>query len=80
MPPPCALADSLADVGVAGVVVELGNRFSVMPPAFVSACRERGLALIVLHREVKFVALTEAVHRRIIAGQRPGAAGAAAPA
>ncbi|MEJ1090311.1 PucR family transcriptional regulator [Microbacterium istanbulense] len=64
-----ALADSLADVGVAGVVVELGNRFSVMPPAFVAACRERGLALIVLHREVKFVALTEAVHRRIIAGQ-----------
>lgn len=64
-----ALAASLADVGVAGVVIELGNRFSVVPPAFVAVCRERGLALIALESEVKFVALTESVHRRIIAGQ-----------
>ena len=33
------------------------------------AAAERGLALVVLHREVKFVTLTEAVHSRIIAGQ-----------
>lgn len=64
-----ALAASLIDVGAAGVVVELGNRFSVIPPAFVAACRAGGLALIALEREVKFVAVTEAVHRRIIAGQ-----------
>lgn len=64
-----ALAASLAEAPVAGVVIELGNRFSVVPPAFVAACREHGLALIALESEVKFVALTEAVHRRIIAGQ-----------
>lgn len=64
-----ALADSLADAGVAGVVLELGGRFTVAPPAFIAACRAQGLALIALERVVKFVAVTEAVHRRIIAGQ-----------
>ena len=33
------------------------------------ADRERGLALIVLHRELKFITITEAVHGRIITGQ-----------
>lgn len=64
-----AVAGSLADVGVAGIILELGNRFTVAPPALVAACRQRGLALIALEREVKFVAVTEAVHRRIIATQ-----------
>ena len=64
-----ALANSLADVGVAGIVLELGNRFAVAPPALVAACRARGLALIALERVVKFVSVTEAVHRQIIAGQ-----------
>ena len=39
-----------------------------VPAVVVDAAAERGLALIVLHREVKFVTLTEAVHSRIIAG------------
>ncbi|WP_347271923.1 PucR family transcriptional regulator ligand-binding domain-containing protein [Microbacterium sp. H1-D42] len=64
-----AMANSLADAGVAGIVVELGNRFAVAPPALVAACRARGLALIALERVVKFVSVTEAVHRQIIAGQ-----------
>lgn len=63
------LASELADAGVAGVVLELGTRFAVAPPAFVEACRRDRVALISLEREVKFVAVTEAVHRRIIAGQ-----------
>ncbi len=64
-----SLAASLTEAGVAGVVLELGTRFTVVPPAFAAACRERGLALIALEREVKFVTVTEAVHRRIITGQ-----------
>lgn len=60
---------SLADAGVAGIVLELGTRFPVAPPALIAACRAHGLALIALERVVKFVAVTEAVHRRIIAGQ-----------
>ena len=63
------LASELARAGVAGVVLELGTRFAVAPPAFIEACRRHGVALISLEREVKFVAVTEAVHRRIIAGQ-----------
>ena len=64
-----SMVDSLADAGIAGIVMELGARFPVAPPALVAACRARGLALIVLEQVVKFVAVTEAVHRRIIAGQ-----------
>ncbi|MGN7977507.1 PucR family transcriptional regulator [Microbacterium sp. 22195] len=64
-----SLVDSLADAGIAGIVMELGARFPVAPPALVAACRARGLALIALEQVVKFVAVTEAVHRRIIAGQ-----------
>lgn len=63
------LADELADAGLAGIVLELGTRFAVVPPALVAACRARELALVTLDREVKFVTVTEEVHRRIIAGQ-----------
>ncbi|MBS1898075.1 MAG: PucR family transcriptional regulator [Actinobacteria bacterium] len=63
------LADELADAGLAGIVLELGTRFAVVPPALVAACRARDLALVTLDREVKFVTVTEEVHRRIIAGQ-----------
>ncbi|MCE4026856.1 PucR family transcriptional regulator [Microbacterium sp. Au-Mic1] len=63
------LVDELSDAGLAGIVLELGTRFAVVPPALVAACRARDLALVTLDREVKFVAVTEEVHRRIIAGQ-----------
>ncbi|MBS1674646.1 MAG: PucR family transcriptional regulator ligand-binding domain-containing protein, partial [Actinobacteria bacterium] len=63
------LVDELADAGLAGIVLELGTRFAVVPPALVAACRSRDLALVALDREVKFVTVTEEVHRRIIAGQ-----------
>ena len=63
------LVDELADAGLAGIVLELGTRFAVVPPALVAACRGRDLALVALDREVKFVTVTEEVHRRIIAGQ-----------
>lgn len=63
------LVDELTDAGLAGIVLELGTRFTLPPPALVSACRARNLALVTLDREVKFVTVTEQVHRRIIAGQ-----------
>jgi len=61
--------DALGDAGLSCLVVELGTRYREVPPAVVEAADRRGLALVALHREVKFVALTEAVHRRIIAEQ-----------
>lgn len=59
----------LSDAGLSGLVLELGTHYHYVPAVLVDAARERGLALVVLHREVKFVTLTEAVHSRIITGQ-----------
>ncbi|PRB16479.1 PucR family transcriptional regulator ligand-binding domain-containing protein [Microbacterium sp. MYb62] len=59
----------LSHAGVAGIVVELGSGQTRVPDAVVEVCTERGLALIALHSEVKFVAVTEAVHRALIAAQ-----------
>lgn len=62
-------AHGLADAGVAGVVLELGTHYRSVPGDLIDVARERGLALVVLHREVKFVTLTQAVHSRIISDQ-----------
>ncbi|WP_022889238.1 PucR family transcriptional regulator [Agromyces italicus] len=59
----------LVDAGLSGLVLELGAHYRYVPAVVEGAARERGLALIALHREVKFVALTEAVHSRIISEQ-----------
>lgn len=59
----------LVDAGLAGLVLELGVHYRYVPAVVEAAARSRGLALIALHREVKFVTLTEAVHSRIISEQ-----------
>ncbi|GAA1767539.1 PucR family transcriptional regulator [Agromyces humatus] len=69
---PTELADFIAglvDAGLSGLVLELGVHYRYVPAIVESAARERGLALVALHHEVKFVTLTEAVHRRIISEQ-----------
>jgi hypothetical protein len=59
--------DSLAQVGVAGLAVELGRRYTgALPPALVAAAAARGVPLVELRREVAFIEITEAVHARII--------------
>ncbi|WP_082099602.1 PucR family transcriptional regulator [Demequina maris] len=63
------LVDSLAEAGIAALVLELGTRYTVPPTAVVEAARRHGLAFVLLHRETRFVTLTEAGHHRIIAGQ-----------
>jgi purine catabolism regulator len=58
---------SLAQVGVAGLAVELGRRYTdALPPALVTAAEARSVPLIELRREVAYVEITEAVHTRII--------------
>lgn len=64
-----AFIGGLVDVGVAGLVLELGVHYRYVPAVVETAAREHGLALVALHREVKFVTLTEAVHSRIISVQ-----------
>ncbi len=59
--------DALADVGVAGIVVELGRRFTAgLPKSLVARASRRGLPLVEVEREMRFVALTEAVHWAIV--------------
>ncbi len=58
--------DRVVDGGAAGVVLELGRAPSA---AVVARARERGLPLVVLHERVRFVEITEQVHRRLVAAQ-----------
>lgn len=64
-----AFIGGLVDAGLAGLVLELGVHYRYVPAVVAEAAGRRGLALVALHREVKFVALTEAVHGRIISAQ-----------
>lgn len=67
-----ALADLAARfvaAGVAGIVLELGARFAAVPEGFARVAEQSGMPVVALHREVRFVAVTEAVHARIIAAQ-----------
>ena len=64
-----AFVDGLVTAGLACLVVELGTHYRYMPAVLIDAARAGGLPLVALHREVKFVTITEAVHRRIIAEQ-----------
>ena len=58
---------SLASVGVAGLAVELGRRYTdTLPAALVAAAEARSVPLVELRREVAFIEITEAVHARII--------------
>ncbi|GAA1749534.1 PucR family transcriptional regulator [Aeromicrobium alkaliterrae] len=61
-----AFASSLDAGGVAGVVIELGRRWAEVPAALVDACERLGLPLVVLHHEVRFAAVTQAIGERIV--------------
>ncbi len=65
-----AFVDAVDDAGASGLVVELGRRFrGQLPAALVRAAQRRGLPLVALHREVRFVAVTEAVHALVADAQ-----------
>ncbi|RMI28911.1 PucR family transcriptional regulator [Nocardia stercoris] len=59
---------NLAERGIAGLVVELGVRFTVLPEPLIEAATAHRMPLIQLHREVPFVAVTEAIHTEIVNG------------
>ncbi|MFD8591654.1 PucR family transcriptional regulator [Streptomyces sp. NPDC059637] len=62
--------DDLADVGAAGLVVELGRRYrDALPDPLVRAAERRGLPLAALRSEVRFVTVTEAVHAHVVNSQ-----------
>ena len=62
-----AYVAELADVGVSALAVELGRKYTDgLPDRFAVAADECGLPLIVFGHEIPFIAITEAVHARII--------------
>ncbi|QFQ96271.1 PucR family transcriptional regulator [Streptomyces phaeolivaceus] len=63
-----AFVRTLAERGIAALVVELGPRFSRLPSALVETARSAGLPLVQLHREVAFVTVTEEIHTEIVNG------------
>ena len=56
----------LAEAGAAGLVVELGRAFAEVPPDLVTEADQRGLPLVVLHRETRYVEVTEGIHSAIV--------------
>ncbi|MFF5440153.1 PucR family transcriptional regulator [Streptomyces achromogenes] len=63
-----AFVRTLAERGIAALVVELGPRFGRLPAALVDTARAAGLPLVQLHREVPFVTVTEEIHTEIVNG------------
>ena len=59
----------LAKAGAAGVVVELGRHLNQAPAGAGQVARRLGLPLVLLHRMIRFVDVTETVHRAIVAAQ-----------
>ncbi|MBO1902813.1 PucR family transcriptional regulator [Leucobacter weissii] len=63
------IARGLAAADPAGVILELGAQFAEAPAELILACEAAGIPLIALHREVRFVQITQRVHQRILAAQ-----------
>ncbi|WP_030164215.1 PucR family transcriptional regulator [Spirillospora albida] len=65
-----AYIGELADVGVSGLMIELGRRYATAPPpALVAAAEDHRLPVVVFTHEPAFVDITEAVHARIVQDQ-----------
>ncbi|MHA3724085.1 PucR family transcriptional regulator [Leucobacter sp. HY1910] len=63
------LAAQLVASDPAGVILELGGQYDSAPPELIAACERAGIALAVLHGEVRFVQITQRVHQRVLAAQ-----------
>ena len=59
----------LARAGAVAVVVELGLHVAEVPPSVTAVGAHLDLPVVALHRPVRFVEVTEEVHRRIVAEQ-----------
>lgn len=61
--------ENLHRAGVRGVIFELGRHFDTPPEGLLRAARRLDFPLVALHHPIPFVAVTEAVHSRIISDQ-----------
>lgn len=69
---PIGFIEQLARADACGLIVELGPRLPELSAELVAAARQHGLPLIVLHDSVRFVSITETVHRIIVGEQYQG--------
>ena len=60
-----AYAERLADAGVAGIGFGVGVRFEKIPPPIVDVCETRALALVEVPLPTPFIAIAQAVARRL---------------
>jgi purine catabolism regulator len=59
----------LSERGIAALVVELGTRFRQTPRAMAAEAERLGLPVVVLHRQIPFVEVTEVVLRELFGRQ-----------
>lgn len=59
----------LGEQQVAGLVVELGTHLHAVPAELGAMAESAGVPVVVLDSEIKFVEVTEQVHRRLVAEQ-----------
>ena len=64
-----AFVAQLVEAGAAGLVVELSAAYPAIPEAALRRARAADLPLVALNRPVRFVDVTEAVHRALVAEQ-----------
>ena len=63
------LARSVIAADPAAAILELGAHFDAAPAELADACERHAIPLIVLHREVRFVQITQRIHQRVLAAQ-----------
>lgn len=61
--------DELIAAGISAIALELGQGLDRAPEAMIRSCNAHNLPLIVLHRQVRFVQITQRLHQRILARQ-----------
>jgi purine catabolism regulator len=59
----------LSRAGLAALIIELGTAMDQVPSAAIDEARRHELPLVVLHRPIPWVEVTEAVHRTILVRQ-----------
>lgn len=69
---PHRFIQQLADTSSCGLIVELGPRLPQLPADLVADARRLGVPVVALHSPVRFVSITETVHRLIVGEQYQG--------
>jgi PucR family transcriptional regulator, purine catabolism regulatory protein len=59
-------ARGLGERGVSALAIELGEALPEIPGPLVAEAEAQALPLIAIHRQVRFVEITEAIHREIV--------------